>query len=101
MRSGQALQAAEPIEVFPRREQLIEGKLLRHDPELARRATGYDRLIEDADLAGVEPDPSGDRADQRGLAGAIRPEQRQQLALPQLERSAIQRLGRASCRERV
>ena len=95
LRSGQSLQPAEPVEVLARRQQRIERELLRHDAELARRAAGHDRLIEDANLAAVEPDPSGDRANQRGLARAVRTEQRQQLPLAQLEGRAVERLDGA------
>ena len=89
------------VEILARGQQRIDGELLRHDAELLRRASRSHRLIEHANLAAVEPHPAGDRADQRRLAGAIRTEQRQQLALAQLERGAVRapaRLRNASGR---
>ena len=50
---------------------------------------------EQADLARVEPHAAGDRSNQRGLAGAVRTEQREKLALAKLERGAVERLDGA------
>ena len=43
------------------------------------------------DLTRVEPHAAGDGANQRGLPGAVRAEQRQQLALAQLQGRAVER----------
>ena len=55
-----------------------------------------DALLAEADLAGVELAETRDHAQQRGLAAARRPEQREELAF--LRRQATRRRRRAPCR---
>ncbi len=78
-------------EVLARRQERIERHVLRHDTQFARRLAAGQHLAEQPNLAAIEPHASGDRANQRRLAGAVRSEQRQQLAFAELERRAVER----------
>ena len=46
----------------------------------------------DGDAAGAEVGDAADDADQRGLAGAVRPQQRKNLAAADLQIDVVQRL---------
>ena len=99
--SREPLQPSERVEVLARGEERVDRELLRHDPELLRRAARDHRLIEHANFPAVEPHPSGDGTNQRRLACSVRAEQRQQLALAQLERRAGERLHSSVALHRV
>ena len=86
--AGTAQLAPEP-QVLGRGEQRIERHLLRNQPELAARRDGGGRavqlLTQELDRAVIEPDPIDHRADQGGLAGTVRPQERKPLALVERE----------------
>ncbi len=70
-----------------RRLEGVGGQLLRHQPDQrARRAVvGNDVVTVDGDLAGGRIDDAADDADQRRLAGAVRAEQREDLAVADIQ----------------
>jgi hypothetical protein len=69
-------------------------QFLRHQPD--QRARGaiipVDVVAADSDAALAQIGDAADDADQRGLAGAVRPQQREYLATPDVEIYAVQRL---------
>jgi len=75
-------------------EERVEDQLLRHHAERAPRGTvvGDDVVAHHPDRTGARPVQPGDDRDQRGLAGAVRAEQPEELALGDLERDAAQGL---------
>ena len=90
-----AIQRAKHLEVFARGEQGIDGQLLRHHANLRSRVALPHRPAKDRNGARVEGDPAGDGANHRGLAGAVGPEQSEQLAAAHRERGAGEGLGTA------
>jgi hypothetical protein len=60
-----------------------------------------DGPIEQCDLAAIEPDATGNRTNEGGLASAVRAEQREQLSLVELERRAVESEGLAEALSRV
>ena len=99
--TGQPVQPAEHLQVLARGEHRIDGDFLRDDAKLGRGAAAVEHAIEHADLAAVQPYSAGNRFDERGLACAVRTEQRQQLTLPKFQSGAVQRLDRAEAFPRV
>src|SRR5205085_1565689 len=71
-----------------------DGELLRHEADhVARRApVAEDVVTADRHRAGARRDDTADDVDERGLAGAIRAEQRENLALADLEVDVLQRV---------
>ena len=69
-------------------------QFLRHQPD--QRARGaiipVDVMAADRDAALAQIGDAADDADQRGLAGAVRPEQREDLAALDVQIDAVQRL---------
>src|SRR5207245_7438688 len=59
--------------------------------EFRRRAAARQAAAEQQNLPGVKLQPCRNGANQRRLAGAIRPEQRQQLSRAQRQRGAVER----------
>ena len=67
-----------------------DGVVLEHHAGVAAmRRQRVDALAAETDLAGGEVGEAGDRAQQRGLAAARRPEQRKELAVLDLERHVV------------
>jgi hypothetical protein len=68
---------------LPDAEERIEHQLLRHDAERTprRRVLGDDVVAQHRDRAGGGPGQAGEDADQGRLAGAVRAEQAEELAL--------------------
>ena len=103
----ESLQAAERAQVLARGQGRIDRELLRHDAELGRRFRPGQRRAEQPDLPGIQLDAPRNRTNERGLAGAVRAEQRQQLSLAQRKRRAVERddfaklLARAAHRQDV
>ena len=77
-----------------RRLEHVEVDFLRHDADagLGRLELAVDVVAEHADAAGRLVHQRGDDADQRGLAGAVGTEQREEIALLDVEVDALQRL---------
>ena len=75
-------------------EQAVERRLLEHDADpLAERALAAAGVeAEDAHVAGVGAAVAFEDLDERGLAGAVRAEQREHLAAADLEVDAVERL---------
>ena len=82
-----AEQAAAEADGRPHRFERVGVQFLRHQPDQrARRAViAVDVMAADGDAAFAQIGDAADDADQRGLAGAVRPEQRKNLAAPDLE----------------
>ena len=78
----------------PHRLEGVGGQFLRHQADHgARGAVVADVVVAvHRHRAGGRIDDAADDADQRGLAGAVRPEQRENLAAPDLQVDALQRL---------
>ncbi len=76
------------------RLEQVEVQLLRHhaDAGLGSLELGVEVVAEHADLARGLVDQRGDDADQRALAGAVRPQHREEVALFDLEIDALQGL---------
>jgi hypothetical protein len=72
----------------------VGGEFLRHEADQrARRAILFREMMSvDQDRAGRRIDDAADDVDQRGLAGAIWPQQREDLATPYLKVDALERL---------
>ena len=89
-----AEQAAAELHRRPDALERVGGQLLRHQPDFgARRAeVAHDVVPVGRDLAGGRVDDAADDVDQRRLAGAVRPEQREDLAAADLEVDAFERL---------
>ena len=94
-RAARALAGGRTLEILPRGQQRVERDLLGNDAELRWGSPAVDHAIEHADLTCVEAHATGDRANERRLPGAVRTEQREQLALPELERRPVERLDGA------
>ncbi len=72
----------------------LEGPADAGGEHLVRREAG-DRVVAEPDLARVGPLVAGDHVEQRGLAGAVRPDQAGDGALLDGDRRAVQRLDAA------
>ena len=75
----------------------IEDQFLRHDAEQAARLPVIldDIVAKHRQAAGIGAHQPGQRRDQRRLAGAVRAEQAEELALGDFERNTVQRAQRA------
>ena len=72
--ADQAAQVGIEVEVFPHGQVFVKSEALRHIADLG--AVGLERrLAQNDDLAGVGFDQSGQNADHRRLAGAVRSDQ--------------------------
>ena len=89
-----AEQAAAEADGRPHRFEGVGVQFLRHQPD--QRARGAiirdDVVAADRDAAFAQIGDAADDADQRGLAGAVRPEQRKDLAALDVEIDVVQRL---------
>ena len=85
-------EAAAEAHRLPHRLERRDGELLRHEPDqLARRAVILDDVVAaDRHAARGRRDDAADDVDERGLAGAVRPEEREDLALANLEVDVLQ-----------
>ena len=90
----QAEQPAAERDRRPHRLERVGVELLRHqaDQRAGGAIVGEDVMAADRDRAGRRRHDPADDADQRGLAGAVRPEQRENLALVDVEVDALERL---------
>ncbi len=89
-RAGEALVPPERPEVFPGREQGIEGDLLGNPSPRGPGAVVGGGEPQDRDPAAVRLDAARDGAHQGRLAGAVRAEQAQHLAGPEIEGDAVE-----------
>src|SRR5690606_36871751 len=82
---------------LPHRGEGVEYDLLRYDAQAAPRCTVLARDVapEHAHVAFREAREAGDDVDQGGLAGAVRPEQAEELAAPDREIDALEGMHRA------
>ena len=98
-RSRARAAVAAEIEVLGDRHVGEDAAAFRHMDQAARhdrgRARALDRLACEADRAAPRPQHAGDRAVERGFAGAVRAEHRDDLALVHREVDAAQDFGRA------
>jgi hypothetical protein len=78
----------------PHRLERVRGQFLRHQADLfARRAiVAHDVVAVGEHRAGARIDDAANDGDQRRLAGAVRPEQRKNLAAADFEVDVLQRL---------
>ena len=92
-RARHAVQAGMEHQVGGDRQLEIEGRLLEHDAELGqcRHRIARHVVAHDLDAAGVGDEQAGEQLEQRRLAGAVRAEQRDELARLYLEADAIER----------
>src|SRR4029079_13061412 len=74
--------------------ELVEVDLLRHEADAGfrDRQLAVDVMAEHLDLAAALVDQRGDDADCSGLAGAVRPQQREEIALFDRQVDALERL---------
>ena len=87
--AGESVIAAKGGQIFPAGEAGIESQLLRN-PSQSRAGLGrIGRRAEDRDAPRIGDDAAHDGADERALAGAVRPEQAQTFAGAQFQRNAI------------
>ena len=103
----EAPQAGDEFEIFVGRELVVDHRLVR-DPR--DDALGLDRIAQridaaDADRAGIGRQEARHHAQRRGLAGAVRAEQRVELALPHTkietgDRRPVERFAKAANVER-
>ena len=83
-------------DVFEHRHVAEQRVVLEHESDMALAgAVGERVLAVERNLAGIGPVQPGDDPQQRGLARARRPEQRQQLAVGDLEIDVVERGKRA------
>ena len=78
-----APEAGDEFEIFERRQLVVDHRLVgdpRHHP-LGRNRIGEGIDAEHGDRPGVRAQQADDHAQRRGLAGAVRPEQRVELAV--------------------
>src|ERR1700733_11629781 len=89
-----AEQAAAETHRSPYRLESVGVQFLRHESDHgARRPRIADDIVAaDRDVAGAQIIDAANDADQRGLAGAVRSEQREDLALLDLQIDVLQRL---------
>ena len=86
----------EPAQLGLESEQVLrarEGVLAQGQPEVARGplvVKGNARALRERELAALERRLTGDRAQQRRLAGAVRPRERQPVAPAHGERDAVE-----------
>src|SRR5204863_8502618 len=78
----------------PHRLEHVGVQLLRHKPDPRARLAIVANDVESIDerFARRRPDDPADDADERGLAGAVGAEEREDFAPPDLEVDALQRL---------
>ena len=90
---GDAVQACGVAQIFECGELLEERGLDRHtvDEPLHRQLVGPDVESEDPDRAGVSLEQRREHANERGLPGAIRPEERVDLTARHGQRDAVDR----------
>src|SRR6266436_8088162 len=89
-----AEQAAAETDGRPHRLERVRMQFLRHEPDQPARGaviTVY-VMAADGDAAFAEIGDAADDADQSGLAGAVRAEQRENLAAFDVEVDVVQRL---------
>src|SRR4029078_9924050 len=75
IRVGHALESGEEAQILLDRKLPVECRRLRHVAHAAAGHRGARRLAEDRERARFWSQEAGDAADERGLAGAVRPEQ--------------------------
>src|SRR5204862_2836729 len=73
------------------REEAVEVDVLLSEPDPAAGAGRVGGLAEHANLARCDPDQVANRADQRGLAGAVRTEQAEEGAVRDREVEVLER----------
>jgi hypothetical protein len=85
----------------PHRLERVGRQLLRHQADLGARGAevGHDVVAVRDDLPGGGVDDAADDADERGLAGAVGPEQREDLAALDLDVQVPRLTRRASALE--
>ena len=98
--SATLLEPRAQLDELPAGEEVVDRLVLRHVADAAvDRLVPAHRLAEDARRALGRRDQAGDRAQQRRLAGAVRPEQRRH-ARPDLERDVADATTPPNHRER-
>ena len=83
------------LDVHPREHPAALGALADAERHDLVRLAAVDPLAAQPDLALARSEEAGDRAQRRGLAGAVGPDQRDDLALIDREADAAQRVDRA------
>jgi hypothetical protein len=88
--AGQPVHAAHEVELLEAGERVPDEGRLRGDADRPPAASDEDRsdALED-DLAPVRPEKTAQHLQRRGLAGAVRPEQSEDLAPADLEREIV------------
>src|SRR6476646_3667293 len=95
--AGQAPKRREVAQILLHRKIEVEGRLLEHDAERLERPASQlrGRTANDLDASGRSVEKPGDQREQRGLAGAVRAEQRRHPAGKYLEADIIEGLLRS------
>jgi hypothetical protein len=96
-RSRPGVVAGEDLEDLAHREQVVDGGRLEHDSDACtKRRPGPARVVaEDAHVAGISPPVALEDLDGRRLPGAVRAEEREDLAGLHSEGDPVQHLARA------
>ena len=96
-RARHAVQAGMEHQVGGHRQFEIEGRLLEHDAELRQRRHRIARHVvaHHLDAAGVGDEQAGEQLKQRRFAGAVRAQERDELAGAHVEADAVERPYRA------
>jgi hypothetical protein len=96
-------QPADELEVFERRELVVDHRLVGNPGhDLLRRDGAGERVdAEDRDRSGIWPQQADHHAQRRRLAGAVRPKQRVELApsdrkIEPVDRRTVERLPQTS-----
>ena len=92
-RRRDAIDETVKVEVFVKRETVIEARFLEHNAEMSPPVERMLDQIDAADAGGaaVGPQNRAQNVQQRGLAGAVGAEQREQLVRPHLEAHVVER----------
>src|SRR5438094_791943 len=92
------VQHAVDVHVLPRREVAVETGILEHHAESLADLGWMCGRVESVELerAARRPQQGGEHLDGGGLAGPVRPEEREDLAGPHVERDVVDRLDVAA-----
>ena len=92
-----AVEHAVEFHVLPGRQFVVDGRILEHDPERPSDRVGLlgRVMLGDADRAAGRLQQRRQHLDGRRLSCAVRPEKREDLALPDLETDVVDGLHRA------
>jgi hypothetical protein len=98
---GHAEQAAREIEQLADRQVVVEVRGLRQEADARARRAARDLVAEDRGGTARRPDQAHQRANRRGLAGAVRPDEAEDMAALDRERDAAERFDLLASKRRA